>query len=126
MANAEQRGTVLIWRVAGDAFLQVLAGSRQHTKAERRDPEGKMGDDRVRGVVGTLREAQQRFPNLAHRVELRPSKIKPPQTIQDWNDLWGLADLLTQFARPSVGVFHLGCGKPFRYLQCSTEGNVQR
>jgi hypothetical protein len=57
MANAEQRGMVLIWRVACDAFLQVLAGSWQHTKAERRDPEGKMGDNRVRGDMVTLRQA---------------------------------------------------------------------
>jgi hypothetical protein len=57
MANAEQRGMVLIWRVACDAFLQVLAGSWQHTKAERRDPEGKMGDNCMRGDMVTLRQA---------------------------------------------------------------------
>ena len=29
LAHAEHQRTVLVWRVAGDAFLQVLAGSRQ-------------------------------------------------------------------------------------------------
>ena len=83
-----------------------------------------MGDDRVRGDMVTLREAQQRFPNLAYRVELRPSKIKPPQTIQDWSDLWCLADLLTQMACLRVGVFHLGRSKPFSNLQCRAKGDV--
>ena len=62
LAHAEHRRTALVWRVAGDAFLQVLAGSRQRAKAEPRRPEGIVGDDRERRVVGTLRQAQQRVP----------------------------------------------------------------
>src|SRR5262245_55010340 len=37
--------TVLVWRIAGDAGLQVLAGSRQYAKVEPRQPEGLVGDD---------------------------------------------------------------------------------
>ena len=70
LAHAEYRRTALVWRVAGDAFLQVLAGSRQRAKVEPRHPEGIVGDDRERGVVGTLRQAQQRFPELSRRVQL--------------------------------------------------------
>ena len=70
VAHAEHRRTALVWRVAGDAFLQVLAGSRQRAKAEPRHPKGIVGDDRERGVVGTLRQAQQRFPELSRRVQL--------------------------------------------------------
>ena len=67
-AHAEHRRTALVWRVAGDAFLQVLAGSRQRAKAEPRRPKGIVGEDRERGVVGMLRQAQQRFPELSRRV----------------------------------------------------------
>ena len=70
LAHAEHRRTALVWRVACDAFLQVLAGSRQRAKPEPRHPEGIVGDDRERGVVGTLRQAQQRFPELSRRVQL--------------------------------------------------------
>ena len=57
LANTEYRSTALVWRVAGDTFLQVLAGSRQHAKAEPRHPESIVGDDRERGGVGALRQA---------------------------------------------------------------------
>ena len=125
VAHAEHRRTALVWRVACDAFLQVLAGSRQRAKQEPRCPEGIVGDDSERGVVGTLRQAQQRFPDLSRRVQLWPSHIKPPQAKQDRNELWRLADLLTQRACLGVGVLHLGCCLPFGHLQCRAEGDVQ-
>jgi len=34
MANTEYRSTVLVWCVACDGFLQVLAGNRQRAQAE--------------------------------------------------------------------------------------------
>ena len=69
-AHAEHQRTALVWRVACDGFLQVLAGRRQHAKAEPRRPEGIVGADRDRGVVGTLCQAQQRFPEFSRRVQL--------------------------------------------------------
>ena len=54
-----------------------------------------MGDDRERRVVGLLRQAQQRFPELSRRVQLWPYKIIPPQTKQDRGKLWRLPYLLT-------------------------------
>jgi hypothetical protein len=70
LANAEHRRTALIWRVVGDAFLQVLAGSRQRAKPPPRRPESMMGGDSKRGIVGTLRQAQQRVPEFSCRVQL--------------------------------------------------------
>jgi hypothetical protein len=70
VAHAEHRRTALVWCVEGDGFLQVLTGSRQRAKVEPRKPEGIVGDDRERGVVGTLRQAQQRVPELSCRVQL--------------------------------------------------------
>ena len=105
--------------------LQVLAGSRQRAKAEPRRPKGIVGDDRERRVVGTLRQAQQRLPELACRVQLRPYHIKPPQTKQDREQLWGLAHLLTQRVGLGVGLLHLGRCVPFGHQQCRAEGNVQ-
>src|SRR5712691_4722637 len=69
-AHAEHWSTVLVWRVACDAFLYVLAGSRQRTKPHPRRPQGIVGDDSERRVMGTLRQAQQGFPELARRVQL--------------------------------------------------------
>ena len=62
LANAEHRRTALVWRVAGDACLQVLAGRRQRAQAEPRHPEGIVGDDRERGVVGTVAPGAATFP----------------------------------------------------------------
>ena len=115
---------MLVWRVACDAFLQVRAGSRQRAKAEPRPPEGIVGDDRGRGVVGMLRQAQQGFPKLACGVQLRPYQIKPSQSKQDLDKLWYLAHLLTQRTCLGVGVLHLGCCVPFAHQQCRTEANV--
>ena len=70
-----------------------------------------MGDDRERGIVGMLRQAQQRFPKLLCRVQLRPYHIKPPLPKQDWDKLWR-THLLTQRACLGVGVLHLGCSCP--------------
>ena len=84
-----------------------------------------MGDDRKRGVVGTLRQAQQRLPEFTRRVKLGPDQIKPPQTKQDRNQLWRLAHLLTQRAGLGVGLLHLGCCLPFGRLQGRAEGEVQ-
>ena len=95
------------------AFLQVLAGGRQRAKEEPRRPEGIVGDDRERGVVGTLRQAQQGVAELPRRVQLSPCQIKPAQTKQDRDKLWGLAHLLTQRACLGVGVLHLGRCQPF-------------
>ena len=125
VAHAEHQCTALVWRVACDGFLQVLAGSRQRAKAEPRRPEGIVGDDRERGVVGTLRQAQQGFADLPRRVQLWPSHIKPPQTKQDRDKLWRLAHLLTQRVCLGVGVLHLGRSLPFGHQQCCAEGDVQ-
>ena len=51
--------------------------------------------------------------------------MKPPQPKQDLDQLWRLADLLTQLASPAVGVLHLGCGVPFGHQQRRAEGDVQ-
>jgi hypothetical protein len=83
-----------------------------------------VGDDRERGVVGALRQAQQRFPELSRRVQLWPYKIISPQTNQDRGKLWRLAHLLTQRACLSIGVLHLGRCLPFGHLQGRAEGNV--
>ena len=115
----------LVWRAACDAFLQVQAGGRQRAKAEPRRPEGIVGHDRERGVVGTLRQAQQGFADLPRGVQLEPSNIKPVQTIQDRDKLWGLAHLLTQRVCLGVGVLHLGRSLSFGYHQCCAEGDVQ-
>ena len=126
LANTEYRSTVLVWCVACDGFLQVLAGNRQRAQAEPRRPEGRVGEDRECRIVGMSRQAQQRFPELSRCVQLCPYIIKPPQPIQDRDQLWRLAHLLAQLTSPGVGVLHLGRCVPFRYLQCRAEGDVQR
>ena len=102
-----------------------MAGGRERAKPERRQPEGIVGDDRERRVIGTLREAQQGFAELARRMQLRPCIIKPPQTKQHRDQLWRLAHLLTQDVCLGVGVLHLRRCVPFGYLQSSAEGDVQ-
>src|SRR5262245_29588001 len=115
----------LVWRVACDGFLMVLAGNRQRAKEERCPPESIVGDDRERGVVSLLRQAQQGFAELSRRVQLRLYTIKLTQTIQDRSEIWRLTHLLTQLVRSGVGALHLRCGEPFRHLQGCAEGDVQ-
>ena len=43
LAHAEHRRTALVWRVACDAFLQVLAGSRQRAKRATTSTQGHSG-----------------------------------------------------------------------------------
>jgi hypothetical protein len=115
----------LVWRVACDTFLMVLAGSRQCTKEEPRPPESIVGDDRERRVVSLLRQAQQCFSKLSRHVQLWSYTIKLPKAKQDWGEFWRLAHLLAQFARPGVCAFHLRCCEPFRHLQGRAESDVQ-
>ena len=84
-----------------------------------------MGNDCERGIVGSLRQTQQRFPDLAGCMQLWSCKIKPPQAEQNWGQLWRLTHLLTQRTGLGVGVRHLRCCMPFRHLQRCAEGNVQ-
>jgi len=57
VADAERRSTALLGRVVCDPCLQVLASSRQRAKVEPRHPKRIVGDDRERGLVGTLHQA---------------------------------------------------------------------
>lgn len=45
-------------RLAGDAGLQVLVGSRQRAHREPRRPKGRVSDDRERGIIGSVRSVQ--------------------------------------------------------------------
>ena len=67
---AERRSMALVWRVACDAFLQVLASSLERAKVEPCLPEGIVGEVIEIGVVGALRQALQGFPELPCRVQL--------------------------------------------------------
>ena len=62
--------TALVWGVAGDACLQVLAGGRQRAKEEPRRPKGIVGNDRQRGGIGLMCQEQQRVAELARGVQL--------------------------------------------------------
>jgi len=125
LGHTEYWQPALVWRIEGDAFLQVLAGSRQRAKPEPRRPKGIVGDDRERRVVGTVGQAQQRVPDLAGRLQLWPYNITSPQTKQDLGKLWCLAHLLTQGVCLGIGVFDLGRGVPFGHQQCRAEGDVE-
>jgi hypothetical protein len=73
----------------------MLASRRQSAKAQSRKPEGMVGDDRKRDIVGLLCQAQQGIPELARRVQLCSCHIKPPETKQGRDQLWRFAHLLT-------------------------------
>ena len=122
LARAEHQSTALVWRVACDACLQVLASSRQHAKEEPHlAPKGIVGNDSKRGVMGMLCQAQQGFAELSCRLELWPCIIIPPQTIQDRDQFGRLAHLLAQRPCLGVGVLYLGRCVPFGDLQGRAE-----
>jgi len=85
LASAEHQHTVLVWHGMCDGFLQVSAGRRQRAKIEPRHSEGIVGEDSQRGVVSTLRQAQQRFAEFLRRVQLWPCHIIPLKSKQDWD-----------------------------------------
>jgi hypothetical protein len=72
-----------------------------------------VGDDRERGVVGSMCQAQESFPKFVGRLKLCPHHIKPPQTKQRRDQLWCLAHLLTQHACLGVGLRYLRRCGPF-------------
>jgi hypothetical protein len=69
-AHTEHQRTALIWRVACAGFLQVLASSRQRTEPKTRRSKSIVSEDSECGVVGMLRQAQQRFSELARCMQL--------------------------------------------------------
>ena len=88
-------------------------------------PQGIVGDQAQRRVVGRCAR-RSIAPRVRRRLHLSPLQIKPQQTPQDREKLWGLTYLLTQRLCLGVGVLHLGRSMPFGHLQCRAEGNVQR
>ena len=115
----------LVWRVACDGFLQVLASSLQRAKVEPGRPGGIVGENRECRVGGALRQASEGFSELLRRVQLSTCIIKSPQAMQDLGKLGRLAHLLTQGVGLSVGVLHLGRCLPFSHPQGCAEANVQ-
>ena len=87
LTHAEHQSTALVWRVACDGFLQVHTGRRQRPQEEPSSPEGKVGEDSERRIMGTLCQAQQRFPELECRVQLWPYLIKSPKSKKSWDQL---------------------------------------
>ena len=67
-----------------------------------------MGHDREGGIAGSLRQAQQRFPDFVGHVQLWLINIKPPQAKEGWDHLGRLADLLAQRTRLGIGVLYFG------------------
>ena len=109
----------------GDPLLQVLAGCWQRPTVESRHPTRIVGEDRERGIVRPVRQAQQEVRECPGPGELHPDRRKPPQAIQDWTQARRLPDLLTYRVGLAVGVLHLGGGEPLGHLEGRTEGNVQ-
>ena len=119
LANAEHRARGAVWRVACDAFLQVLAGSRQRAKEEPRS-RGHVGD----GPRAPCWACANSNVSISRAVCNCAVQDKTATTKQDRDKLWRLAHLLTQRVCP-VGVLHLRRCLPFRHLQRRAEGNVQ-
>src|SRR5712691_5085622 len=63
----------------------------------------------VRGVFDFPREGEQLLTQLKGRLELRATVPITPEAIDHREELWSLADLLTQFARPEIDRFHFRC-----------------
>jgi hypothetical protein len=50
--------------------------------------------------------SRELFPELTHPLVLGAREIKPAQSLQHRDKLWGVSHLLAQLVRPGVGVFH--------------------
>ena len=70
LAYAEHRRTALVWRVAGDATVARCWRAAGNVPRQNHHPKGIVGNDRERGIVGLVRQAQQGVPELARRVQL--------------------------------------------------------
>src|SRR5216683_1758834 len=70
LAHAKCQCRALVWCVMCTAFLQVQACSRQGAKPIPRCPKSSVGNDRERGVVGMLCQAQQGSPKLSCWVQV--------------------------------------------------------
>src|SRR5262249_28163805 len=97
-AHVEHWRKVLVWRVACNGFLQMLASSRKRPEVELRPPGGRVGNDRECRGVGMLRQAQQLSPEFLRCTQLWPYNKKPPQPKQDRHKLRRFAHPLTQRA----------------------------
>src|SRR6266498_2659883 len=75
-------------------------------------------------VLLTLREAEELFPQLPCRLQLRPHIRKPPQSKKSRKELRDVPQLLTQYARAGISAFHLGGRKAFAGHQSRAEGEL--
>ena len=103
---AEHLGTVLLGVIARDPLLRVHAGTGKRAKIHQVFREHHMGPHNEPGIPEALRQAEELFPQLVPCLEIPPHEIIPPQAQQRGEELWGIAELPGELARPGVGGLH--------------------
>src|SRR5262249_49698836 len=115
---------VLLRIVEREALLQMGACKRQISHQERGGPQRVMALQQTRLVVSLLRELQTLLSQLARSLVRATPVVELPESPQDGEELRCLAHALTERARPSIGMFHLGSAKALRVHQCRAEDGL--
>ena len=116
---------VLVGMIERETLLQMDAGGNQLPRAVQGRAQGPIGFQEQRRVPLPLGQHKELLAHLAGGLYLRPHKIQPPQTKQRWDELRGLADLVTQLARPGIGLRHLGSRIALGGHQHGSQGKLE-
>ena len=84
-----------------------------------------MGHEGQGGILLSLGDGKELFPQGARRGVIPSHCVKYPQPIQDLRDLERLPYLQTQLLRAGVGLFHFGGTIPLRGHQRRTETQLE-
>ena len=125
MPIAEGMGTVPLGVIECHALFQMGAGRQELTNPQPRAALHMVRFDEQVWVLGLLRDGEHLVCQRARRLVLRPHGIIERQAAERGEDLLPVSDLLTEFPRAAVGVFHLWRGKALGRSQQCTQGQLQ-
>src|SRR2546422_5625192 len=100
---------MLVRNVERYRLFDMVSGTLPVSRHRERVTERIVRQQEVRGVFDFPREGEQLLTQLKGRLELRATVPITPEAIDHREELWRLADLLTQFARPEIERFHFRC-----------------
>src|SRR5262245_30225418 len=118
-------GAVVLGIVEGPGLLYVSLGRGELSKIEQDRPQRMPGLQEERGVLGTLGQAEELFPQLTGPRVLRPPKMKRKQSHEHREELRRLPHLLTELPRPGVDSLYFWNRKAFGVHQGRAQDNLQ-
>jgi hypothetical protein len=122
----EHKGAVTPRIIQGQALLQVRPSSAELTQREQAASQRPICLHQQGRVVLPPGQVQELLPQLARHEKLASHLMKPPQPMEDREELVGLPGLLAQLSGAGIGSLHFWRGNTFDGLQRRAQREVQQ